>query len=82
MRVNLHRLLKQREERGEPLRVGLIGAGKFGSMFLSQVRHTPGMRVVAIADLTPQRAREALQERRLVRIVRSPRCATSTMRDA
>jgi predicted homoserine dehydrogenase-like protein len=59
--VNLHRLLKQREERGEPLRVGLIGAGKFGSMFLSQVRHTPGMRVVAIADLTPQRAREALK---------------------
>ncbi len=59
--MNLHRLLKQREERGEPLRVGLIGAGKFGSMFLSQVRHTPGMRVVAIADLTPQRAREALK---------------------
>jgi predicted homoserine dehydrogenase-like protein len=59
--VNLHRLLKQREERGEPLRVGLIGAGKFGSMFLSQVRHTPGMRVVAIADLTPQRARDSLK---------------------
>jgi predicted homoserine dehydrogenase-like protein len=58
--VNLHRLLKQREERGEPVRVGLIGAGKFGSMYLSQVRHTPGVRVVAIADLTPQRARDAL----------------------
>ena len=58
--MNLHRLLKQREERGEPLRVGLIGAGKFGSMYLSQVRHTPGVRVVAIADLTPQRARDAL----------------------
>jgi len=59
--VNLHRLLKQREERGEPLRIGLIGAGKFGSMFLSQVRHTPGMRVVAIADLSPERARDALR---------------------
>jgi predicted homoserine dehydrogenase-like protein len=59
--VNLHRLLKQREERGEPLRVGLIGAGKFGSMFLSQVRHTPGMRMVAIADLSPERARDALR---------------------
>jgi len=54
-------LLKQREERGEPLRIGLIGAGKFGSMFLSQVRHTPGMRVVAIADLSPERARDALR---------------------
>ena len=59
--MNLHRLLKQREERGEPLRVGLIGAGKFGSMFLSQVRHTPGMRMVAIADLSPERARDALR---------------------
>jgi len=58
--VNLHRLLKQREERGAPLRIGLIGAGKFGSMYLSQVRHTPGVRMVAIADLDPQRARQAL----------------------
>jgi predicted homoserine dehydrogenase-like protein len=59
--VNLHRLLKEREAQGEPLRVGLIGAGKFGSMFLSQVRHTPGMRVTAIADLDPAGARGALQ---------------------
>jgi predicted homoserine dehydrogenase-like protein len=59
--VNLHRLLKQREERGEPLRVGLIGAGKFGSMYLSQIRHTPGVRMVAIADLDPQRVRHALR---------------------
>jgi predicted homoserine dehydrogenase-like protein len=59
--MNLHRLLKQREACGEPLRVGLIGAGKFGSMFLSQVRHTPGMRVTAIADLNPAAAKEALK---------------------
>ncbi|HQR69218.1 MAG TPA: Gfo/Idh/MocA family oxidoreductase [Burkholderiaceae bacterium] len=60
--MNLHRMLKQREERGAPLRVGLIGAGKFGSMFLSQARHTPGVRITAIADLVPQRAREALRK--------------------
>ncbi|MGE5336702.1 MAG: NAD(P)H-dependent oxidoreductase, partial [Gemmatimonadota bacterium] len=42
-------------------RVGLIGAGKFGSMYLSQTRHTPGVRVTAIADLSPARAKEALQ---------------------
>ncbi len=59
--MNLHRLLKQREERGEPLRVALIGAGKFGTMYLSRVRHTPGVRLVAIADLDLQRARDALQ---------------------
>ncbi|MGB8435354.1 MAG: Gfo/Idh/MocA family oxidoreductase, partial [Burkholderiales bacterium] len=59
--MNLHRLLKQREERGAPLRVGVIGAGKFGSMYLSQVRHTPGVRVTAIADLDPERAKAALR---------------------
>ncbi len=59
--MNLHRLLKQREERGAPLRVALIGAGKFGSMYLAQARHTPGVRIVAIADLSPQRARDALR---------------------
>ena len=42
------------------MRVLLIGAGKFGSMFLSQARRTPGIHVVAVADLSPQRARETL----------------------
>lgn len=59
--MNLHRLLKEREAIGEPLRIGLIGVGKFGSMFLSQVRHAPGMRVTAIADLDPHAARVALR---------------------
>jgi predicted homoserine dehydrogenase-like protein len=57
--MNLHRLLGQRLEAGQPVRVGLIGAGKFGSMFLSQVPSTPGIEVAAIADLAPDRAREA-----------------------
>ena len=58
-RMNLHRLLGKRLESGRPVRVGLIGAGKFGSMFLSQVPSTPGIEVAAIADLAPDRAREA-----------------------
>ena len=57
--MNLHRLLQKRTESGKPVRVGLIGAGKFGSMFLSQVPSTPGLEVAAIADLAPDRAREA-----------------------
>jgi len=57
--MNLHRLLGQRLEAGRPVRVGLIGAGKFGSMFLSQVPSTPGIEVAAIADLAPDRARDA-----------------------
>src|SRR5512139_690193 len=58
--MNLHALLRSRESDGKPLRVGLIGAGKFGSMYLSQVRRTPGVRLAAVADLDPARARAAL----------------------
>jgi hypothetical protein len=39
----------------QPMRIALIGAGKFGSMFLSQAHRTPGMHVVAVADLALQR---------------------------
>ena len=57
--MNLFSLLKARHAAGKPVRVALIGAGKFGSMFLSQVPHTPGIEVPAIIDLDPERAREA-----------------------
>src|ERR1700749_3728958 len=57
--MNLYALLAQRLAAGRPARVGLIGAGKFGSMFLSQVPSTPGLEVAAIADLSPERARQA-----------------------
>ena len=43
--MNLHALLAARVEAGKPIRVGLIGAGKFGSMFLAQVPTTPGLTV-------------------------------------
>ncbi|MEO1115221.1 MAG: Gfo/Idh/MocA family oxidoreductase [Pseudomonadota bacterium] len=54
-------LLARAAER-EPVRVALIGAGKFGSMFLSQVPTTPGLEVSAIADLRPDNARMACTE--------------------
>jgi len=57
--MNLHHLLNARRMAGKPIRVALIGAGKFGSMFLSQVPHTPGLEVAVIVDLDPERAREA-----------------------
>jgi len=57
--MNLYRMLQRRHADGHPVRVVLIGAGKFGSMFLSQVPHTPGLQVAAIVDLSPDRAREA-----------------------
>ena len=58
--MNLHAGLQRRAAEGRPLRVGLIGAGKFGSMYLSQVRRTPGVALAAVADLNPARARDAL----------------------
>src|SRR5438874_6249635 len=57
--MNLHRLLQQRAASGKPVRVGLIGAGKFGSMFLNQVPMMAGLEVSVIADLDPERARNA-----------------------
>jgi predicted homoserine dehydrogenase-like protein len=55
--MNLHRLLQERMKKGRSVRVGLIGAGKFGSMFLSQVPTTRGLEIAVIADLDPERAR-------------------------
>jgi len=60
--MNLHRLLQQRAVAGNPVRVGLIGAGKFGSMFLNQVPTMAGLEVRVIADLDPERARAACQK--------------------
>ena len=57
--MNLHAMLGRRAEDGRPVRVGLIGAGKFGTMYLSQAARTPGIHVMAIADLDPERARAA-----------------------
>ena len=54
----LYQELKKRVESNSPVKVGLIGAGKFGSMFLSQVPTTSGLEVVAIADLNPKQAKQ------------------------
>jgi predicted homoserine dehydrogenase-like protein len=59
--MNLHRLLQRRADDGNPVRVLLIGAGKFGSMYLAQARVTPGIHIAAIADLSPARAAESLR---------------------
>jgi len=58
--MSLHRKLQQRAAEGKPVRVGLIGAGKFGSMYLAQVPRTPGVHLAAIADLSPEGARANL----------------------
>jgi predicted homoserine dehydrogenase-like protein len=55
----LYQLLQQAEQKGNPVRVGLIGAGTFGTTFLAQLRLTPGMRLVGIAELDLDKARQS-----------------------
>jgi predicted homoserine dehydrogenase-like protein len=58
--MNLHSKLQQRQAQGKLIRIGLIGAGKFGSMYLAQIPRTPGVHLVGIADLSPAAARANL----------------------
>src|SRR5215469_4993010 len=57
--MNLQSLLAARIAADKPVRVGLIGAGKFGSMFLAQVPSIAGLEVATICDLDPERAKAA-----------------------
>ena len=58
--MNLFTKLQQRAAEGRPVRIGLIGAGKFGSMYLAQIPRTPGVHLVGIADLSPAAAQTNL----------------------
>ncbi len=59
--MNLFSKLQQREQEGTPIKVGMIGGGKFGTMFLSQVIRLPGIHVVGVADLSPAAVRSNLK---------------------
>ena len=58
--MNLSSLLARRVSKHGPVRVGIIGAGKFGSMMLAQAQRIEGLHVVAVADLDVGKARAAL----------------------
>lgn len=58
--MNLATLLAARAEAGAPVRVGMIGAGKFGTMFLAQAERQRGVHVVGVCDLRPDAARSNL----------------------
>ena len=58
--MSLIQQLKARAVHHKPVRVAIIGAGKFGSMYLSQVPRTPGIHLVAVIDLSPDRAKASL----------------------
>src|SRR5271165_4390644 len=58
--MNLSNLLARRVSTQGPVRVGLIGAGKFGSMVLAQAQRIVGLHVVGVADLDVAKARASL----------------------
>lgn len=58
--MNLFSLMEKRTEESGPIRVGVIGAGKFASMFLTQALTTKGIHVVGVADINVPKARAAL----------------------
>ncbi len=60
--MSLYKSLQQREATNRPVRIGVIGAGTFGSMFLAQARRTPGMKLVGIADLDLAKETQTCQE--------------------
>lgn len=55
----MYEQLLKRESANRPMRLGVIGAGVFSSAFLNQVRRTPGIRLVGVADLDVEKAMKA-----------------------
>lgn len=51
-------LSRKLEARADPVRVGLVGAGMFGSQVVYAAEETPGLRVVALADVDRAKAVE------------------------
>ncbi len=54
--------LEKRQQRNQPIRVGLVGVGQMGAGFIAQVGQMQGMDVIAAADIDLQRAVNALYE--------------------
>ena len=59
--MNLFKKLQERAAAENPIRVGMIGAGKFGTMFLAQALRIPAIHVVSVVDLNPTNARSNMK---------------------
>lgn len=59
--MNLYSLMQKRTAAAGPIRVGVIGAGKFASMFLTQAVNQPEFHVIGVAELDPARAEASLE---------------------
>ncbi|PTX53873.1 putative homoserine dehydrogenase-like protein [Litoreibacter ponti] len=59
--MNLFAKLQERAAKGNPIRVGMIGAGKFGTMFLAQALRLKGIHIVGVVDLNPGTAKSNMK---------------------
>lgn len=57
--IGLQQELAEREARGRPVRIGLIGAGQMGTDVVAQCQMMKGITVAATADIDVARARRA-----------------------
>jgi len=46
---------------GQPVNVGVVGCGAISAQYFPTIDRLPGLRLVAVADLDPDRAREAVR---------------------
>ncbi len=54
-------LIKREQEAG-PFRIGLVGAGQMGTGMISQIEKMHGLKIVAVSDVMPTRAKDAYGE--------------------
>ncbi len=57
--MTIYSQLQERESEGNPIRVGIIGAGQMGFGMVSQIAHIPGMVIVGISDIKLENAEKA-----------------------
>lgn len=61
----IHSLLAQRAAENRPIRIGIIGTGKFGAGLVAQISQMRGMDVSVIADINLAHARHAYTSSRV-----------------
>ena len=61
MNIDLFDRLIKHQEDSKSFRIGIIGLGKFATMFLSQAKSTPGIEITAIADVDFKKAEASIR---------------------
>ena len=54
--MSIRKFLQQKESDSTPIKVCVIGCGRFGGMIIYQIQHIPGMEVSVICDLNVKKA--------------------------